>query len=590
MLSTRTTRRPPSSRDPFLPPGWDDNHPEFLRIDPTLPADHHARWLVTAVAHLDLEPLRLSYANRGSLAYRPELLLAFVLFLYSQGILSPAAWVRRAKYDDQAKWLLRGLRPSRSQLYTFRDRLEPYLDAWHKQLIAWAVRDGITAAAHGSLDGTFVAALASRHQLLSCGRVDRRLLLLQLLVWLEDDTGDLGRRLQELPELVLAVWLLWLELLHAGLEAASRLETLLGLLALLELLSPDERLPWQPRLPAWVPTTPAGRRRVLQRYEVARQRLTQRLQPYRDKKKLSKKDQQALQRLKVSLTDPEAALGWDKTGTFRPLYNVPLVQATDAPLTLGWDVLARNNDDGLLKPLMEKTKEQVGHPLQGVLVDGAFVSVADVVWCEQEGIVVYAPPRQAKAAKATVVQAEGQPATAKPDAPKGEANKEEKFAKAAFRYDSAAKVYHCPQGKRLEAAFRTTEKRPGGLALPVIVHRAAGQDCQACPEQQRCTSNPKKGRVVKRYEGEEALERLAQRMQEPASQKVYAQRCRTVELGYADLKEHRGLRVFRCFGRKRARAQAGLVILASNGLKILQALQRRERAAQSPAPPEKQPA
>jgi hypothetical protein len=46
--------------------------------------------------------------------------------------------------------------------------------------------------------------------------------------------------------------------------------------------------------------------------------------------------------------------------------------------------------------------------------------------------------------------------------------------------------------------------------------------------------------------------------------------------------------VFRCFGRKRARAQAGLVILASNGLKIMAALQRRQSAEQPLAPPEKQ--
>src|SRR6202022_2587465 len=102
-----------------------------------------------------------------------------------------------------------------------------------------------------------------------------------------------------------------------------------------------------------------------------------------------------------------------------------------------------------------------------------------------------------------------------------------------------------------------------------IVYRASGKDCQACPEQAGCTSNPKQGRVVKRYEGEEALERLEQRMAGAAAQQIYQLRCRTVELCNADLKEHRGLRVFRCFGKKRARAQAGLVILASNGLKII---------------------
>ena len=131
-----------------------------------------------------------------------------------------------------------------------------------------------------------------------------------------------------------------------------------------------------------------------------------------------------------------------------------------------------------------------------------------------------------------------------------------------------------------------TEKRNNGLELTVLVHQASGQDGQGCPRQPGCTRNPKKGRVVKRYQGEEALERLAQRMKDPDSQRVYKQRKQSVELGYADLKEHRGLRAFRCFGRQRARAQAGLVILASNGLTIMHALQRRQRTKQARAPQE----
>jgi transposase len=586
MLPPRAAGRQRSSRHPFLPPLWEDDHPELLRIDASLPAGHHARWLAGVVGHLDLGPLRRSYANRGSLAYPPELLLAFVLFMYSKGLLSPADWAEQARYDDQAKWLLRGLRPSRSQLYTFRDRTEPSLDAWHRQLLAWAVAEGITSAARGSLDGTFVAALASRHRLLGPRRLDRRLLLLRLLVWLESgpDQPPLAARLAQLPELVLLVLLLWLALLGLGL--AGRLqEPLLGLLALLELLSPEGVTPWPPRLPAWVPATPAGRRRVLQRYQQAQQRLARRLEPYQQKKKLSKKDQRTLKHLKVSLTDPEAALGRDKLGTYRPLYNVPLVQATDAALTLAWDLLPRATDEGLLVPMMEKTNEQLGRHLQDVLVDGAFLSVGDVAWCEQQGITVYAPPSQAAGALAQQGKA-----PAEPSKHHAGGKKPGKLPKGAFRYDEQQKVYYCPQGKPLPQVYQTREKRASGVELPVLVHRAAGEDCQACGQQSGCTSNPKKGRVLKRYQGEEALERLEQRMRQPASQEVYKHRSRSVELGFADLKEHRGLRVFHCFGRRRARAQVGLVILASNGLKLIGALQRRQQAVQPPPPPLKRPA
>jgi transposase len=399
MLSRPLPRRKPSARHPFLAPPWDDLHPDLLRIDASLPADHHARWLADVVAHLDLTSFRSSYAGSGSLAYPVERLLPFVLFLYSKGILSPAEWVRRARYDDQCKWLLRGLRPSRSRLYAFRDRVEPFLDDWHQQLIHWAFVEAITTAAHGSLDGTFVAALASRHQLLSGSRLDRRLLLLRLLVCFDDDStqADLATRLQKLPAMVLCSGVLGLELLHRGMPALPLLNALLNLLALVELLKQPPTMPWQAHLPAWVPATPVGRKRVLKRHENARKRLAARLLPYQRKKKLSKKDQETMKRMKVSLTDPEAALGYDKVGTYRPLYNLPLVQDTQSSLTLAWEVLSRNNDDGLLKPMMEKTKEQLGRHLKDVRADGAFASVGEVAWCEKEGITVYAPSKGKKA-------------------------------------------------------------------------------------------------------------------------------------------------------------------------------------------------
>jgi transposase len=585
MLPLPKPRRKPSARQAltFLRPLWDDDHPAMRRIDPTLPHDHHARWLVRVVALLDLTDARRDYAGYGSLAYPVELLLPFVLFMYSKGLLSPAEWARQARYDDQSKWLLRGLQPSRSQLYAFRDRVEPFLDDWHRQLLAWAIAQGLTAACRGSLDGTFVAALASRHQLCSCRRVDRRLLLLRLLVWLDGAPGQAegGPQLGDLPQWLLLTALLWLALLSQGVPPPSLLALLLNLLSVLELLHPEPTPSWQPQLPHWVPASVAGRRRVLARYQDAQQRLARRLEPIRRKPKLSKKDRETLKRLKVSLTDPEAALGWDKLQTYRPLYNVPLLQASDAPLTLAFDVLGQSNDEGLLRPLLEKAATQVGRPLKEVLIDGGFVSVGEVLWCEGQDILVYAPPSQAAAAQAAVAQACGDPVeggtpAGAPSAPAAAASTgAEKFPKSAFRYDSVAGVYYCPQGKRLEATSHTTVKRSNGLELPMVVHAAKASDCRACPDRPRCTGSPQ-GRTVKRYVGEEALERLTQRMAEPANQAVYKLRSRTVELGYADIKQHRGLRVFRCFGRKRARAQAGLVILASNGLNGLRLLHRRQ--------------
>ncbi len=610
MLSTPRVSRKPSLRDPFRTPLWDDQHPDFLRLDATLPKDHHARWLRAVVARLDLTPLQQTYTNRGSQAYPPALLLAFVLFMYAKGLVAPADWHQHVLYDDQAKWLLRGLQPTRARLYAFRERVAPFLDHWHQQLIDWAVCEGLTTARHGSLDGTFVASLASRHQLLSSRRLDQRLLWLRLLVWCDGaaSTADLPTRLAAVPPWLLTAVLVLEEMLRRRLDVGTWTQTVLHLVTLLALLFPEGTPQEQPQVPSWLPQSVAGRRRVLRRYENAQQRLTHKQQPLLRKAKLSKKDQATLKHLKVSVSDPEAALGYDKQDTYRPLYNVALVQATDAPLTLAFEVLARNNDDGLLKPMMEKTQAQLGHHLDDVRVDGAFKTVGEVAWCEQQNIVVYAPAAKRPAAQtlsapsatgvptaclpeppaSRVAVPSANPASAVPAAAAGAGQPAKQLPKSAFRYAPQEQCYYCPQGKRLEVKSRTKVKRQYGLEVRVLIHQASGEDCQACPLQPRCTRNAKQGRVVKRYEGEEALERLEQRMQEPASQQAYRQRKQSVELGYADVKTHRGLRVFRCFGQARARAQAGLTILAANGLKIQAALQRRLAAEPNHSPEAKQ--
>jgi hypothetical protein len=101
------------------------------------------------------------------LPYPPDLLVRLVLFENQRGRLSPAQWFEDCQFDDTVKWLLFGLRPSRSCLYKFRDRVGPYLDQWNRQILETARAEGRTPAQRASVDGTFMAAYASRHRLIN---------------------------------------------------------------------------------------------------------------------------------------------------------------------------------------------------------------------------------------------------------------------------------------------------------------------------------------------------------------------------------------------------------------------------------------
>lgn len=364
----------PPCRVLFLEGPWHPNHPDFLVVDRSLAVDHVARLLREACQQLDLTPLLRSYSGRGSQPYPPALLVPFVLFMLFQGYASPTQWARQAARNDEAKWLLAGLRPAHTQLYVLARRLAPFLDAWFSQVVRWAIQLGLTTAQRASIDGTFLACQASRHRLLRYSVLqDRR-------DWL------LARTLLDAFRADPAATAAWEQLLRHLLLSASPEQMLLGLLLGLLLGIGSQTTP------AWMAQTPAGRRLQLQRYDLASERLTTQQQGHAKRQaRRAKLRRQLASELKICVSDPEAALGLDKEKVFRPLYNVQLAQATDAPLTLAFEVLASCTDQGQLLPMVQRTEETTGRHLEEALVDEGYINLIHLKECEQRRTVVYAP-------------------------------------------------------------------------------------------------------------------------------------------------------------------------------------------------------
>ena len=99
-----------------------------------------------------------------------------------------------------------------------------------------------------------------------------------------------------------------------------------------------------------------------------------------------------------------------------------------------------------------------------------------------------------------------------------------------------------------------------------IVHsyRCLPEHCRGCPLNQRCTKNPQRGRSVKRSEHESLIEAHRARMATDEAKTLYKKRKQTVELGFADIKQHRALRRFPRRGLPHARTQIGLLVLVHN--------------------------
>ena len=195
MIQSPIGHRNASFRD-WAPPPWTCHSPEWLAIDAKLPPDHLARHITKVVERLDLTALYQTYSGRGSLAHRPDLMLKVVLYEMQRGRHRPSQWAEDFIDSRAVSWLALGMQVSRTRCYAFRDRLTPLLDAWQQQLLHQAIDIKLTPASRSALDGSSVAANATRHQLINRDTLNQRLAVLESVM--AADACDAGRRLSPL--------------------------------------------------------------------------------------------------------------------------------------------------------------------------------------------------------------------------------------------------------------------------------------------------------------------------------------------------------------------------------------------------------
>jgi hypothetical protein len=470
----------------FAEPPWNEQSAPWRQIDAQLRPDHLAREIRQAMPRLDLTPLYHSYAGRGKTPHRPDLLLAIVLFELRRGQRKPSQWFQDTQENCALWWLGFGIRPARSCWYEFRDRTEPFLASLNAQVLHQAVDEDLTRVERGALDGSAVAANASRRRLVNHARLTERL---------------------------------------AHLEATCQAD--------IQGHPPDE-------VPAWMAKTPRSRRAQHERYGQAHAHLAV-LQAANQRHPPS--ERRAPDQLVVSTGDPEAALGMDKDHVFRPLYTIATLRDVDSPLILSYDVFAQATDAATLPPMLERTEQLTGRRLQDVLVDSGYVTGIDLALCAQAGVTLYGPwkTNDVSVPKATPL-----------------------FTKAHFQWLPELETYRCPAGHVLKRVGRETCGRSGGREEVVVRYGVKGTTCQVCPLRPQCTTSQKVGRSLRRSEHEDVIIAHQAWMETERAKAVYRLRGQTIEIVFADFKEHRGLRRFSGRGLAHARTELALEVLVHN--------------------------
>lgn len=272
------------------------------------------------------------YRGVGKLAYDPVVLLKMVLYQLLLGRHSPAQWYADASRNIAMQWVGRGYTPARRTWYDFRDRAGNFIDDLHQQLVTLAIEQGHTEASTAALDGSSVAACASRHRMVNQPTLQKRKTLLD--------------------------------------------DVICG------------RLTDESSLPQWMPPSETGRQDLAARMDRAAKVLGERLAKNEARPSGKRKDPD---KVVVSLSDPDAPLGLDKRKTYRPLYTIQKMADPVSHLTLSYMCEASTSDAGMLAPMIDLTLSITGGRLKTVLADGGYCTILDVADMLERGIDLIAP-------------------------------------------------------------------------------------------------------------------------------------------------------------------------------------------------------
>jgi transposase len=239
----------------------------------------------------------------------------------------------------------------------------------------------------------------------------------------------------------------------------------------------------------------------------------------------------------VSLTDPDArSMATSGRGSGVVGYNVQAAVETDNHLIVAHDVVQTGSDRAQLVPMGQKARQALGVDKLDVVADRGYFSSEQILECSRTDITVTLPKPVT-----TGMKAKGQ------------------FGKHDFRYEAEHDRYICPAGQIL--SFVSHKRQSDGLNL----RRYATKGCRDCVLKTRCTSGAQ--RVVTRWEHEEVLETVQQRLDE--NPQAMRQRRETVEHPFGTIKMRMGATHFLMKRLKNVRTEMALSVLAYNLTRVM---------------------
>jgi transposase len=338
--------------------------------------DHVVWFVLDAVETMDLAEFYAAYRadGHGRAAHDPAMMVALMLYSYACGERSARVIERRCREDVPSRVICASRTPDHTTIARFRVRHEAALSRTFTQILGMCARAGLVSVGVVALDGTALAADASRSATRSHEsireEVDRMLAEAAEVDAREDELhGD--ARGDELPaELV---------------DRRSRLARLRRCREELEAEQAKTEMSYQENL------------RWRAEWEAEHGRKLGGRKPFAP-------DPDGLGKRTINVTDPDSRVIARETRQPVQGYNAQAV-ATSEQIIVAADITQQSNDSGQLGPMIRQTVETLAaagcqHRIGTVLADGGYWNNTHITALGQEGMQVIVPTRSAARTKA----------------------------------------------------------------------------------------------------------------------------------------------------------------------------------------------
>ena len=431
---------------------------------------------------------------------------ALLLYAYSVGVFSSRK-VERATYEDVAfRVLAGGAHPHFTTVNAFRLEHREALAGLFVQVLRLCSRAGLSTVGHVSLDGSKIAASASKHKAMSYGRMKREeqrlaaeieslLFRAEQTDQREDEQYGRGERPDDLPR----------ELqrrearLHRIREAKAALEKEAAQARAAQL---REQAAAQSQR-ADVAHDATERKRAATRAAKSRSQADELSERHDDDdddgsgggavsglpshQVPATPSGEPTDKAQRNFTDPDSRI-MVRNGVFLQAYNAQAV-VSESQLVVAHAVTNQPPDTQHLVPMMERVRETCGSLPELLSADSGYVSEANITYCAAHGIDAYLAVRRkgdddASLGRLPMTQGAGAPLA---DAPEGE---------------------HAPRASHLRASqgHRRAGLRPDqtGHGLPTLLAARAGQggsrmgDRVPLPQHAQAAPSPRRAQAQRR--------------------------------------------------------------------------------------------